>query len=149
MGNTLIVVEHDEETMYEADHIIDIGPGAGIHGGEVVAEGNVEEIKACRESITGSYLRGERQIPVPAARRSGNGQSLKIAGASENNLKGIDVTIPLGQFICVTGVSGSGKSSLINEVLYKNIAAFMHHSKERPGLCKEINGIEKLIKSST
>ncbi len=146
MGNTLIVVEHDEETMYEADHIIDIGPGAGIHGGEVVAEGNVEEIKACRESITGSYLRGERQIPVPAARRSGNGQSLKIAGASENNLKGIDVTIPLGQFICVTGVSGSGKSSLINEVLYKNIAAFMHHSKERPGLCKEINGIENIDK---
>jgi len=146
MGNTLIVVEHDEETMYEADHIIDIGPGAGIHGGEVVAEGNVEEIKACRESITGSYLRGERQIPVPAARRSGNGQSLKIAGASENNLKGIDVTIPLGQFICVTGVSGSGKSSLINEVLYKNIAAFMHHSKERPGLCKKITGIENIDK---
>ncbi len=146
MGNTLIVVEHDEETMYEADHIIDIGPGAGIHGGEVVAEGNVEEIKACRESITGSYLRGERQIPVPAARRSGNGQSLKIAGASENNLKGIDVTIPLGQFICVTGVSGSGKSSLINEVLYKNIAAFMHHSKERPGLSKKITGIENIDK---
>ena len=146
MGNTLIVVEHDEDTMYEADHIIDIGPGAGIHGGEVVAEGNIEEIKACKESITGSYLRGERQIPVPTDRRPGNGQKLQIIGASENNLKGVNVDIPLGQFICVTGVSGSGKSSLINEVLYKSVAAKMYRSKERPGAHKEIRGIDQIDK---
>lgn len=146
MGNTLIVVEHDEDTMYEADHIIDIGPGAGIHGGEIVAEGNVEEIKRVEASITGSYLRGERIIPVPQNRRKGNGQVIEIVGAAENNLKNIDVEIPLGEFVCVTGVSGSGKSSLINEVLYKNIMASMHHSKNRPGLCKEIKGLENIDK---
>ncbi len=146
MGNTLIVVEHDEETMYEADHIIDIGPGAGVHGGRIVAEGSIEDIKACKESVTGSYLRGERKIPVPLKRRQGNGQKIEIVGASENNLKKIDVSFPLGQFICVTGVSGSGKSSLINEVLYKNIAAKMNHAKDRPGACKEIRGIENIDK---
>jgi len=146
MGNTLIVVEHDEETMYEADHIIDIGPGAGIHGGEVVAEGNIEEIKACDKSITGSYLRGDRQIPVPVDRRRGNGQTLQIIGAAENNLKEVDVEIPLGQFICVTGVSGSGKSSLINEVLYKSVAAKINRAKDRPGAHKEIHGIEQIDK---
>ncbi len=146
MGNTLIVVEHDEETMYEADHIIDIGPGAGIHGGEVVAEGNIEEIKACEKSITGSYLRGDRQIPVPVDRRPANGQTLQIIGAAENNLKEVDVEIPLGQFICVTGVSGSGKSSLINEVLYKSVAAKINRAKDRPGAHKEIHGIEQIDK---
>ncbi len=146
LGNTLIVVEHDEETMYEADHIIDIGPGAGIHGGKVVAEGNIDEIKACEGSITGSYLRGDLKIPVPAIRRIGNGEKLSIISASENNLKNIDVELPLGQFICVTGVSGSGKSSLINEVLYKNIAARLYKSKDRPGACKEVTGIENIDK---
>ncbi len=146
MGNTLLVVEHDEETMYEADHIIDIGPGAGIHGGEVVAEGSIEDIKACRESITGSYLRGERQIPVPVKRRPGNGHKIRIIGASENNLKSVDVEFPLGQFICVTGVSGSGKSSLINEVLYKSIAAKIYHAKDKPGAHKEVCGIEHIDK---
>ncbi|GAB1475619.1 excinuclease ABC subunit UvrA [Bacillota bacterium] len=146
MGNTLIVVEHDEETMYEADHIIDIGPGAGIQGGEVVAEGSVEEIKAVKESITGSYLRGDRKIPVPDIRRQGNREVIEIIGASENNLRNIDVTIPLGEFVCVTGVSGSGKSSLINEVLYKTLAAKIYHSKVKPGSCTEIKGLEHVDK---
>ena len=146
MGNTLIVVEHDEETMYEADHIIDIGPGAGIHGGEVVAEGSVEEIKAATASITGSYLRGERKISVPAVRRTGNREVIEIIGASENNLRNIDVTIPLGEFVCVTGVSGSGKSSLINEVLYKTLAAKIYHSKAKPGSCRDISGLEHIDK---
>ena len=146
IGNTLIVVEHDEETIYAADHIVDIGPGAGIHGGEIVAEGSVDDIKACKESITGSYLRGERKIPVPKKRRHGNGKKIEIIGASENNLKEIDVAFPMGQFICVTGVSGSGKSSLVNGVLYKNIAAKMYHGKGRPKNCKEIRGIEHIDK---
>jgi excinuclease ABC subunit A len=146
LGNTLLVVEHDEETMYEADHIIDIGPGAGIHGGEVVAQGTIDEIKACKESITGSYLRGETKIPVPPERRKGNGQKLEIVGASENNLKNIDVDIPLGQFACVTGVSGSGKSSLINQVLYKSLAAKINKNKDKPGACKAIKGIENIDK---
>ena len=146
IGNTLIVVEHDEETIYAADHIVDIGPGAGVHGGEIVAEGSVDDIKACKESITGSYLRGERKIPVPKERRQGNGKKIEVIGASENNLKEIDVAFPMGQFICVTGVSGSGKSSLVNEVLYKNIAAKMYHGKERPKNCKEIRGIEHIDK---
>ncbi len=146
IGNTLIIVEHDEETMYEADHIIDIGPGAGLHGGEVIAEGSVEDIKACKESITGSYLRGEKKIPVPAERRPGNGKAIEVAGAQENNLKKIDVSFPLGKFICVTGVSGSGKSSLINEVLYKGVAAKLHRTKGRSGAYKDIRGIDNIDK---
>lgn len=146
LGNTLIIVEHDEETMYAADHIIDIGPGAGIHGGEIIAEGNVEEIKACKESITGQYLTGARKIELPDVRREGNGKSIRILGAVENNLQNIDVTIPLGQFVSVTGVSGSGKSSLINEILYKRLAVEINRSKTKPGKCKGIEGIENIDK---
>ena len=146
LGNTLIVVEHDEETMYAADHIIDIGPGAGINGGEVVATGTVEDIKDCKDSITGCYLRGEKVIPVPEKRRKGKGQFIQILGASENNLKNIDVNIPLGQFVSVTGVSGSGKSTLINQILYKGVAAKINRSRERAGAHKEIRGIEYIDK---
>lgn len=146
IGNTLIIVEHDEDTMYAADHIIDIGPGAGIHGGELVCAGDVEEIKACKESITGQYLSGEKKIEIPEGRRQGNGKFLKVVGASENNLQGIDVSIPLGTFTCVTGVSGSGKSSLINEILYKGVAAKLNHSREKPGKHKAIKGIENVDK---
>ena len=142
LGNTLIVVEHDEDTMRAADHIIDIGPGAGIHGGNVVAQGTAEEICACERSVTGQYLSGQRSIPVPAERRSGNGHFLTIRGASHNNLKHIDVSIPLGAMTCVTGVSGSGKSSLINEILYKKLAAELQRAKTRPGKCEGIDGIE-------
>lgn len=117
LGNTLLVVEHDEDTMYAADHIIDIGPAAGIYGGELVAQGTVEDIKACPDSITGQYLSGKKSVKVPKHRREGNGKFITIKGAAENNLKNIDVEIPLGKFVCVTGVSGSGKSSLINEIL--------------------------------
>ncbi len=147
MGNTLIVVEHDEETMYEADHIIDIGPGAGIHGGEVVAQGSIDEIKASSSSITGSYLKGDKKIPVPPVRRRGNGKAIQIIGALENNLQNIDVEIPLGEFVCVTGVSGSGKSSLINEVLFKNLAANIYNRKGRKGSCKEIKGLDNIDKA--
>ena len=146
LGNTLIVVEHDEDTMYAADHIVDIGPGAGVYGGEVVAQGTVEEIKACRESLTGQYLSGARKIEVPKKRRPGNGKSLKIIGASENNLKNINVEIPLGKFVCVTGVSGSGKSSLINEVLNKALAVQLYKSKEKPGKHKKLLGVENIDK---
>ncbi len=146
LGNTLIVVEHDEDTMYEADCIVDIGPGAGIHGGEVVCVGNVEEIKKCKNSITGQYLSGKKEIPVPKSRRKGNGKSLKIIGAQENNLKNIDVTIPLGEFVCVTGVSGSGKSSLINEILHKKLAAELNGAKCFSGKHDRIEGIENLDK---
>ncbi|HIU26306.1 MAG TPA: excinuclease ABC subunit UvrA [Candidatus Copromorpha excrementigallinarum] len=146
LGNTLIVVEHDEETMYAADHIIDIGPEAGIHGGELVAQGTVEDIKACPRSVTGMYLSGMRKIEVPEKRRDGNGKFVEIKGASENNLKNIDVKIPLGKMVCVTGVSGSGKSSLINEILYKAVAAEMYGSREKPGKCKKIKGIENIDK---
>lgn len=146
IGNTLIVVEHDEDTMYAADHIIDIGPGAGAGGGELVAQGTVEDIKACGRSITGQYLSGRRRIEVPASRREGSGRSIVIKGAAENNLKDIDVEIPLGKLVCVTGVSGSGKSTLINEILYKSIAAEMNGSRERPGKHKKIEGLSNIDK---
>ncbi len=146
LGNTLIVVEHDEDTMYAADHIIDIGPGAGVHGGHIVAEGTVEDIKKCKDSITGQYLSGAKKIEVPATRRAGNGQWLTVEGASENNLKNIDVKFPLGKFVSVTGVSGSGKSSLVNEILYKKLAAKLNHAKTKAGAHKCIEGIEHLDK---
>ena len=146
LGNTLIVVEHDEDTMYAADHIVDIGPGAGIHGGEVVAQGTVEEIKKCENSETGLYLSGKKKIPVPETRRKGNGNYLTITGASQNNLKNVDVKIPLGTATCVTGVSGSGKSSLINEVLYKVLANELNRAKQKPGKYKKISGLEYLDK---
>ncbi|PKM84330.1 MAG: excinuclease ABC subunit UvrA [Firmicutes bacterium HGW-Firmicutes-11] len=146
LGNTLIIVEHDEETMYAADHIVDIGPGAGVHGGQVVVAGTVEEIKACKKSITGSYLRGDRSIPIPKERRKGNGLNIRILGATENNLKDIDVAFPLGQFVCVTGVSGSGKSSLINEILYKSLAKEINRSREKPGAFRQITGAEHIDK---
>ncbi len=146
VGNTVIVVEHDEETMYAADHIIDIGPGAGIHGGEIVATGTVDEIKACKKSITGQYLSGEKYIPVPDKRRKGNGKYIEIKGAAQNNLKGINVKFPLGKFICVTGVSGSGKSSLVNEILYKKLASELNRAKIRAGKHKSVKGLEHLDK---
>ena len=146
LGNTVIVVEHDEDTMYAADTIVDVGPGAGIHGGEIVCTGNVEAIKACEQSVTGQYLSGKRRVPVPEERRKGNGKFLEIRGAAENNLKKINVKIPLGKFVCVTGVSGSGKSSLINEILYKTLARDLNRAKTIPGKCKEIRGLEHLDK---
>ena len=146
LGNTLIVVEHDEDTMRAADYVIDIGPGAGVNGGNVVAAGSIEDICACPESMTGQYLSGKRFIPVPETRREGSGKSLVIRGAEENNLKNIDVEIPLGKLICVTGVSGSGKSSLINEILYKTLAAEKNRAKTRPGKCAGIEGLEYVDK---
>ena len=146
LGNTLIVVEHDEDTMYAADQIIDIGPGAGIHGGNIIAQGTAEEIKKVPESITGQYLSGAKKIEVPKKRRKGSGKFIEIIGAKENNLKNIDVKIPLGVFNCVTGVSGSGKSSLVNEVLYKHLAKEINRSNEKPGKCKEIKGINNIDK---
>lgn len=146
IGNTLIVVEHDEDTMYAADYIVDIGPGAGIHGGNVVCSGTVDDIKKCKESITGQYLSGGRKIPVPETRRTGNGKILSVIGAAENNLKNIDVNIPLGEFVCVTGVSGSGKSSLVNEIIYKKLAAELNNAKKFAGKHKEFRGIEHLDK---
>jgi len=146
LGNTLLVVEHDEETMRSADHIIDLGPGAGDHGGYVVAAGSIEDIVAASDSITGQYLSGERTIPVPQTRRSGNGKTLMIQGAAEHNLKEIDVTIPLGKYICITGVSGSGKSTLLVEVLYRRLAQMLHRAKARPGRHKDILGSEHLDK---
>ena len=146
LGNSLIVVEHDEETMQNADYIIDIGPGAGEGGGHVVCAGTYEEVCACEDSITGQYLSGKRKIPVPAVRRTGDGRKLTIYGASENNLKNIDVSFPLGEFICVTGVSGSGKSSLVNEILYKTVAASKNRAKTRPGKCRSVEGLDQLDK---
>ena len=146
LGNTLIVVEHDEDTMLAADHIIDIGPGAGVHGGYIMAEGTAEEIMKAPESITGQYLSGAKKIEVPSKRREGNGLSITIKGARENNLKNIDVTIPLGKFVAVTGVSGSGKSSLINEILYKKLAAELNGAKKKAGAHSEILGIENADK---
>lgn len=146
IGNTLIVVEHDEDTMRAADWIVDIGPGAGIHGGNVICSGTIEDIMACEGSITGQYLTGKKQIEVPEVRRKGNGSSLVVRGANENNLKNIDVEIPLGTFTCITGVSGSGKSSLVNEILYKHLAAELNGAKTRAGSHKEIEGVEYLDK---
>ena len=146
LGNTLIVVEHDTDTMKACDYLVDIGPGAGIHGGNVVAAGTPLEVMNCKESITGDYLSGRRKIEVPLTRRKGNGKFLEIKGARENNLKNVNVKFPLGKFVCVTGVSGSGKSSLINEILYKSLAANLYRSKEKPGKCKEIKGLENIDK---
>ena len=146
IGNTLIVVEHDEDTMYVADHIVDIGPGAGIHGGELVAQGTVEDIKACKESLTGQYLSGVKKIAVPDHRREGNGKVITVKGAKENNLKNISVDFPLGKFVCVTGVSGSGKSSLVNEILYKGAANEINRLKEPAGKFEKILGLENIDK---
>ena len=146
LGNTVLVVEHDEDTMLAADHIVDIGPGAGIHGGNVIYNGPVQGIMDCEESITGQYLSGRRRVEVPQERRKGNGKKLKIMGATQNNLKGINVEIPLGEFVCVTGVSGSGKSSLINEILYKHLAVELNGAKGRAGAHKAIKGLEHLDK---
>lgn len=146
IGNTVLVVEHDEDTMYAADSIVDIGPGAGRHGGEVVCIGTVDEIKSCEKSITGQYLSGKKKIEVPKQRRKGNGNIIRIFGAKENNLKNINVDIPLGKLVCVTGVSGSGKSSLINEILYKYLSHKLNKSKLRPGKHDKIIGVENLDK---
>ena len=146
MGNTLIVVEHDEDTMRAADYLVDIGPGAGIHGGEVVAQGSVEDICAEPRSITGDYLSGRKRIPLPGTRREGNGKELTVRGAAENNLKHIDVSFPLGKLVCVTGVSGSGKSSLVNEVLYKTLSMVKMRTKVRPGKCDGVDGMENVDK---
>ena len=146
LGNTLLVVEHDEDTMRAADYIVDIGPGAGVHGGEVVACGTAEEVMATPGSITGDYLSGRKRVPVPAERRKGNGNFLTVRGAAENNLRDVDVSIPLGTFTCVTGVSGSGKSSLVNEILYKRLAADLNRAKTRAGKHRAIEGEELLDK---
>ncbi len=146
LGNTLIVVEHDEDTMRAADFIVDVGPGAGSHGGEIVAAGTLQDIIANPRSITGQYLSGVKKIPVPTTRRSGNGKFLTVRGATENNLKNIDVSIPLGTFTCVTGVSGSGKSSLVGEVLNKTLLSRLNHARVRPGACKCVEGLENLDK---
>ena len=146
LGNTVLVVEHDEDTMRAADYIVDIGPGAGVHGGEVVAAGSLEDIMRCPRSITGQYLSGVKKIPVPAERRKGNGKFLTVRGAAENNLRHVDVSIPLGTFTCITGVSGSGKSSLVNEILYKKLAGALNHARTRPGKFDAIEGLEHLDK---
>jgi excinuclease ABC subunit A len=146
LGNTLIVVEHDEDTMRAADYLVDIGPGAGVHGGELIAAGTPEEVMACERSITGQYLSGKRSIPVPQKRREGNGKKLTIVGAQENNLKKITVEIPLGKFVAVTGVSGSGKSSLVNEILYKHLANRLNHARKQTGKFESIKGVSVLDK---
>ena len=146
LGNTLIVVEHDEDTMRAADYIVDIGPGAGIHGGNVVCSGTLSELEKCTESITSDYLTGRKQIPVPQKRRKGNGLKLSVKGAAENNLKNINVDIPLGEFVCVTGVSGSGKSSFVNDIVYKVLASKLNRAKTIPGKFKSVEGIENLDK---
>ena len=142
LGNTLIVVEHDEETIRSADYVIDIGPGAGAHGGEVIAAGTVGEVERNPSSLTGQYLSGARSIPVPPARRQPNGKSLVITGAREHNLKNLDVSIPLGLFVCVTGVSGSGKSTLINEILHARLARDLNRAYAKPGAHDSILGTE-------
>ena len=146
LGNTLIVVEHDEDTIASADHVVDIGPGAGVHGGNVIFSGTPEELMKCDESITGLYLSGKRKIAVPTQRRAGSGKYLTLRGAQANNLKNVDVSIPLGALTCVTGVSGSGKSSLVNEILYKALAASLNRAKTHPGKFTAIEGMEYLDK---
>lgn len=146
LGNTVIVVEHDEDTMRESDFLVDIGPGAGVHGGKVVFAGPPKEIEACEESLTGQYLSGRRKVEIPEKRRQGNGKFLEVRGAQQNNLQNVNVKIPLGEFVCVTGVSGSGKSSLINEILYKKLAAELNRAHAHPGKHKEILGLEHLDK---
>ena len=146
LGNTVIVVEHDEDTMKSADHIIDVGPGAGVHGGNIVCSGDINKILACKESITGQYLSGARKIEVPEERRKGTGNKLVVKGAKQNNLKNITVEFPVGTFICVTGVSGSGKSSLVNEILYKHLASTLNRAKCQAGKFREITGIENFDK---
>ncbi len=146
LGNTLIVVEHDEDTMRAADYIVDVGPGAGVHGGEIIAEGKLDDIIACDRSLTGQYLSGKKKIQVPKTRRAGNGSVLRVLGCQENNLQSIDVEIPLGTFTCVTGVSGSGKSSLVNEIIYKKLAGDLNHARIRPGKHDSMEGLEHLDK---
>lgn len=146
LGNTLIVVEHDEDTMRAADYIVDVGPYAGVHGGEIIFSGTYEDILKCDRSITGQFLSGKRKIAVPEKRRAGNGNFLTVSGAEENNLKNIDVSVPLGTFTCVTGVSGSGKSSLVNEIIYKNLAGRLNRAKIRPGKFRDMEGLEYLDK---
>jgi excinuclease ABC subunit A len=146
LGNTILVVEHDEAMMRAADHIIDMGPGAGEHGGYIVATGTLNDIMKNEKSLTGQYLSGAKQIPLPSSRRSGNHKELVIKGARQNNLKNIDVHIPLGKFVCITGVSGSGKSTLVDEILYRKLAQIFYRSKERPGVCDAILGLEHIDK---
>lgn len=146
LGNTLLVVEHDEDTMNEADHIIDIGPAAGVHGGRVIAQGTVDEIKACEHSVTGQYLKGTKFIPVPEQRRQPNGKWLEVRGARENNLKKLNVRFPLGLFTAVTGVSGSGKSTLVNEILFKGLSGRIYKSRSRAGEHDDIRGVEYIDK---
>jgi len=146
LGNTVIVVEHDEETIRESDFILDLGPGAGIHGGRVVASGTPEDVEACAKSITGQYLSGKRAVPVPKIRRKGNGHRLTVRGAAEHNLRGIDVEFPLGLFVCVTGVSGSGKSTLVEDVLYRGVAHELHLAARRAGQHEGLTGIEHIDK---
>ena len=146
LGNTLIVVEHDDDTMLAADYIVDIGPGAGVNGGNVVFSGTVDKLLKCKDSITGAYLSGRKKIPLPKKRRDGNGHFLTVHGASEHNLKNIDVSIPLGELVCVTGVSGSGKSSLVNEIIYKHLAAKLNRAKTRSGKFAEMDGVDQLDK---
>jgi excinuclease ABC subunit A len=146
LGNTIIVVEHDEAMMRAADHIIDMGPGAGEHGGYIVATGTLDDILKNKKSLTGQYLSGAKTIPLPEKRRQGNGKELVVKGARQNNLKNIDVSIPLGKFICITGVSGSGKSTLVDEILYRKLAQIFYRAKERPGNCDEITGLENIDK---
>lgn len=146
LGNTVIVVEHDEETMYSADCIVDVGPGSGVNGGYITCVGNIDDIKNCEDSITGQYLSGKKYISVPATRRKGNGKFLKVVGASQNNLKNIDAEIPIGTMTCITGVSGSGKSTLVNDIIYKDLSSKINRSKLKPGKHKEIKGIENFDK---